>query len=571
MSSHVRTRFAPSPTGYMHIGGMRTALFCWLFARHHGGTFILRIDDTDQQRNTEAALIPILRAFDWLGLNWDEGPEYHSYSQTINLSLQQFISYGDYGPYYQSQRKEIYDRELNRLLVTRKAYRDFDPPEKFAEGRALAEKEKRVFLNERTWLDASDAEIQKQLDAGTPYVVRFAIPREHTVVINDHVRGEVKFDAGLMADPVIVRTGGMPLYNFATVVDDGLMKITHVIRAEEHLSNTPLQAMLHEALGYKMPEFAHIPFVAAPGGKEKLSKRKLDQYKKNPAFAKLFNIGSDVFPKLGLEQAAGLDPVMVEFYEKSGFLPAGVLNALVRLGWSLDDKTEHFSLEDMIREFSLERVIKAAAGLDPEKLLSYEAYWMGKLTLEEKLDGCLPFLAKAGYIKPFDDDVTGQELAEINQVIGDSQAFLSDVFLNVLRFDDVTRLEVAKVIEAIGDRLTVFSDVLRFDEFFVADDEMTWDEKGFEKRITKAEGAADLLFDLSGVILNSDIAGASDFDRVVHQFVEQRGLQIGQIIHALRLSVTGKTSGVGMFEAMELLGKERCVRRMERTVEKAKG
>ncbi|WP_459555429.1 glutamate--tRNA ligase [Lacunimicrobium album] len=533
MSSHVRTRFAPSPTGYMHIGGMRTALFCWLFARHHGGTFILRIDDTDQQRNNDEALGPILRAFRWLNLEWDEGPVYE------NGHVDMTRVKGDKGPYFQSQRKDLYDRELHRLLETRKAYRDFDPPEKFAEGRTLAEKEKRVFLNERTWLEASDADIQKQLDAGTPYVVRFAIPREHTVVINDHVRGEVKFDAGLMADPVIVRTGGMPLYNFATVVDDGLMEITHVVRAEEHLSNTPLQAMLHEALGYKMPEFAHIPFVAAPGSKEKLSKRKLDQYKKNSAFAKLFNIGSDVFPKLGLEQSAGLDPVMVEFYEKAGFLPAGVLNALVRLGWSFDDKTEYFSLEDMIREFSLERVIKSAAGLDPEKLLSYEAYWMGQLTLEDKLNGCLPFLVKAGYIKA--------------------------------DYDDVTRLEVAKIIEAIGDRLTVFSDVLRFDEFFVADNEMTWDEKGFEKRITKAEGAADLLFDLSGVILNSDIAGASDFDRVVHQFVEQRGLQIGQIIHALRLSVTGKTSGVGMFEAMELLGKERCVRRMERTVEKAKG
>ncbi len=519
----------------MHIGGMRTALFNWLFARHHGGTFVLRIDDTDQQRNNDEALGPILKAFCWLNLGWDEGPVYE------NGHVDMTRVKGDKGPYFQSQRKEIYDRELTRLLEIRKAYRDFDPPEKFAEGRALAEKEKRVFLNERTWLDASDEAIKKELDAGTPYVVRFAIPREHTVVINDRVRGEVKFDAGLMADPVIVRTGGMPLYNFATVVDDGLMEITHVIRAEEHLSNTPLQIMLHKALGYKMPEFAHIPFVAAPGGKEKLSKRKLEQYKKNPACAKLFNLGAEVFPKLGLEQATGLDPVMVDFYEQAGFLPAGVLNALVRLGWSFDDKTEIFSLEDMIREFTLERVIKSAAGLDPEKLMSYQAHWMNQLVLEEKLDGCLPMLVRAGYIDVKD------------------------------AHDDVTRLEVAKIIQVIGDRLTVFSDILRFDEFFVADDQMTWDEKGFEKRITKAEGAVDQLTELRATILNSDVESASDFDRVVHKFVEEQGIAIGQIIHALRLSVTGKTSGVGMFEAMELLGKDRCVRRMERTIEKAGG
>ncbi len=534
----VRTRFAPSPTGYMHIGGMRTALFNWLYARHHQGTFVLRIDDTDQQRNDAAALVPILKAFSWLGLDWDEGPGFDRQTSSLTQSIQ-----GNYGPYFQSQRQHVYDRELARLLETRAAYRDFDPPAVFQAQREQAEKEKRTFLNERTWLEASDVEVQKELDAGTPFVVRFAIPRAKTIVIKDHVRGEVKFDAGLMADPVIVRTGGMPLYNFATVVDDGLMEITHVIRAEEHLSNTPLQVMLHEALGYRLPEFAHIPFVASPGGKEKLSKRKLDQYKKHPAFQKLFQLGAEIFPKLGLQDVAGLDPVMVEFYQQSGFLPAGVLNALVRLGWSLDDKTEFFTLEEMVKEFSLERVIKSAAGLDPEKLMSFQAHWMQQLTLEEKVEGCQAVLERAGIYDGSADEMTRSE----------------------------RKIELSKIVEAIGERLVVFTDILRFEEFFVDDALMTWDEKGFEKRISKAEGVVGWLEELKSQVAMSNAQRSSDFDRLVHEFVESQGIAIGQIIHALRLSVTGKTSGVGMFEAMELLGKDRCVVRMERTIERATG
>ena len=274
----VRTRFAPSPTGYMHIGGMRTALFAWLWARHNHGQFILRIDDTDQERNIDEALGPILEAFRWLGLDWDEGPEVG----------------GPYGPYFQSQRRAFYDAALAKLLLSGSAYRDFESPQETQAQRESAEKEKRVYVSSRVSLELSAADSEKMAAEGKPFVVRLQIPRSDKVVINDHIRGKVEFDCSLMPDPVIARSDGSPLYNFATVVDDAAFEITHVIRAEEHLSNTPIQVLLHRALDNKTPEWAHIPYVASPGSKEKMSKRKIDKYRTNPQFQKLFELGDQV-------------------------------------------------------------------------------------------------------------------------------------------------------------------------------------------------------------------------------------------------------------------------------------
>ncbi|TXT39164.1 MAG: glutamyl-tRNA synthetase, partial [Planctomycetota bacterium] len=342
----------------MHIGGMRTALFNWLWARHHGGQFILRIDDTDQQRNMDEALGPILRAFKWLGLTWDEGPEVG----------------GPYAPYFQSQRGDLYRAAADRLLAEGKAYRCFETKEQIDQDRKQAEAEKRQYLSARRSLELSDAEVQQFVAEGRPHVIRFLVPRDQKVVIDDHIRGRVEWDASLMADPVIMRGDGSPLYNFATVIDDAQMQITHVVRAEEHLSNTPTQVLLHQALGNTLPQFAHIPYVAAPGSKEKLSKRKLAQYRNNASFKKLCDKGDAVFAQIGLTGQAGLDPVMVEFYERVGFLPAGVLNGLLRLGWSLDDKTEIFSLDEAVKLFTLDRVVKAPAGFDPDKMLSYQQH-----------------------------------------------------------------------------------------------------------------------------------------------------------------------------------------------------
>lgn len=516
----VRTRFAPSPTGYMHIGGMRTALFNWLWARHNGGRFILRIDDTDRVRNVDQALAPILHAFRWLGLDWDEGPEIG----------------GPHGPYFQSKRNDFYRAAMNRLLREGLAFRDFDPPEVTQADREAAEREKRPFLNVRRSLDLPDAVRQQYLDEGRPYVVRFLIDRSATVSIQDHIRGHVEWDCGLIADPVICRGDGSPLYNFASVVDDAHFQITHVIRAEEHLTNTSIQALLFDALGSPRPEFAHIPFVAAPGTKEKLSKRerKLEKYRHSPQFRKLFDIADEVLPRIGLKSSESLNPVMVAFYEAVGFLPEAVLNALARLGWSLDDRTENMSLPFITDHFTLDRVVKGPAGLDPDKMMAFQEHWIGRLSTQEKADRCLPFLTKARLVREPIDGAT-------------------------------VRL-VMNLVEAVGERLKLFSDILRFDEFFVADDALVYDEQAFEKRLRKPPRAAALLADFREQLVTAAPFDAATLERILHQWIEERGIAIGEIIHALRVAVTGKAVGPGMFDCLALLGRDRCLARIDRAL-----
>ncbi|MBC8289170.1 MAG: glutamate--tRNA ligase, partial [Planctomycetes bacterium] len=315
-----RTRFAPSPTGYMHIGGMRSALFNWLFARQNGGQFILRIDDTDQARNVEEALAPILDAFRWLGLDWDEGPEVG----------------GDYGPYFQSQRGDLYQAAAERLLAEGKAYRCFDSTEEVQADKEQLREHNTLPTGMRRSLDLSEAEIQERLERGDPWVLRFKVPLGQKIEIEDEIRGHVEWNSSLIFDPNISRSNGSPLYNFATVVDDAQLKITHVIRAEEHLTNTAVQVLLYEALGESVPTFAHLPFVMAPGTNRKMSKRQkdVDKYRKSPAFKGLFDISTRVLPRTGVDEEA-VHPVMVEYYRECGFLPAGLLTSPGRTGWSL--------------------------------------------------------------------------------------------------------------------------------------------------------------------------------------------------------------------------------------------
>jgi glutamyl-tRNA synthetase len=515
----VRTRFAPSPTGYMHIGGMRTALFNWLWARKHGGQFILRIDDTDQQRNVDEALGPILDAFRWLGLQWDEGPEIG----------------GPYGPYFQSQRRTLYDAALKRLLESGHAYRDFETPAETQTQRQAAEQQKQQYISSRASLQLSAEQIQQKLDEQVPFVIRFLVPRDQKVSITDHVRGYVEWDCSLMPDPVIARNDGSPLYNFATVVDDAELKISHVIRAEEHLPNTPVQVLLHLALGNAMPEWAHIPYVAAPGSKEKLSKRKIAGYRTNPQFQKLFELGDQILSRMGVDASSdALSPVMVEYYRRVGFLPEGVLNSLVRLGWSLDDHTEFLSLNEMLQGFSLDRIIKSAAGLDPDKLMSFQSHWMSQLAAEEKLNGCLQFLQQA-------------------QLIDDSN-------------DAATRQFVTRVIELAADRLRVFGDIYQLDEFFKGDKELSYDEKNFQKRVVKPEAALDLLRKLRRELVEIADFTAEPLHQLVQTFVTARGIKAGDLFPALRLCVTGKAQGADLFATLELLGRPRVLARMDHSI-----
>ena len=514
----VRTRFAPSPTGYMHIGGMRTALFSWLWARKHGGQFILRIDDTDQQRNREEALQPILRAFKWLGLNWDEGPEIG----------------GPYAPYFQSQRSDKYRAAAAKLLAEGKAYKDFESPEQTKSDRDSAEKEKRQYVSSRQSLALSPAEVA-DLDAKSqPYVVRLLVPRGEKVSIHDHIRGDVEWDCALMPDPVIQRGDGSALYNFASVIDDIDLRVTHVIRSEEHLTNTAVQMLVFRALGATPPEFAHIPYVAAPATTKKLSKRDIGKYRTNPQFKKLFDMGDAVLPKLGLAVSEALNPVMVEFYEQMGFLPEAVLNALSRLGWSLDDKTENMSLDFVTEHFTLDRVVKGPAGLDPDKLLAYQEYWMGQRSLEDKVALCLPYLERAGQIawpaKP------------------EQKAF------------------VGRLIAALGPRLKLLSDILGYEEYFEVDEALRYDEKAFQKRLRDDATAVPLLRNLAEWLKSTPEFTASTLDPAIHAWIESRGMQMGQLVHALRLALTGKTAGPGLFECFELLGRERSIARIERAI-----
>jgi glutamyl-tRNA synthetase len=471
----VRTRFAPSPTGYLHIGGVRTALFNWLYARQHGGQFILRIDDTDAGRNLDEALGPILDGFRWLGLDWDEGAEVG----------------GPHGPYYQSQRLDRYQAAVRTLVERGHAYQD--------QG-----------------------------------AVRLKMPREGYCEFFDRVRGEMKVPWAAEKDHVIQRADGSCLYNLASVVDDHDMKITDVIRAEEHLSNTPRQIFILRGLGYKQPEYAHLPFVAAPGGKDKLSKRKLPEYLKNPDFKKAYERALTIAQAIGLEACADtFNPVIVDFYQALGYLPHAILNYIVRLGWSKDDTTEIFSVAEMIRDFSLGRVGKGPAAFDIKKLNATQEHYMLQVPLEQKVQMCLPFLVRASLVA---DAVS-----------------------------DAVRDQIRQVVEAAAHRIVVAGDVLDYDYFFVTDEAMVYDDKAFDKHLRKP-GAKELLRDLGQRLAALEPFDPCALEGAVKAFIEAWGVKVGQANQAVRVAVTGKDTGFGTYETLALLGKPRCLARIERAL-----
>jgi glutamyl-tRNA synthetase len=514
----VRTRFAPSPTGYLHIGGVRTALFCWLYARQHGGQFILRIDDTDQERNVEQALAPILDGLRWLGIDWDEGPDVG----------------GPFAPYYQSKRVDRYQAAVEKLLAGGHAYRDYATPEELHAERDLALAEKRQYVYSRRFMAETPAARASFEAEGRQSVVRLKMPREGKLILDDQIRGRVEFDWACEQDHVIQRADGTCLYHLANVVDDFDFQITHVIRAEEHLSNTPRQVFMIQALEYSMPQYAHLPFVAEPGSKNKLSKRKLNTYLKNRDFAVLVEHGRKIAQAIGHEtEADSFNPVIVDFYKTVGYLPDAIINYLALLGWSKDDKTEHFTREELIKEFSLERVNKAPASFDPKKLWSFEDRHFQATPIEKKLPMVLPFLERAGLITSPPDE------SAINKV--------------------------RNVIVAAGDRLKVSGDILIFDEFFLPDEKLPYDEKSLEKHIRKGDGAA-LLKKFKAQLACVEPFDAPTLEKLMHDFVAAEQIKIGQIIHPVRLAVTGKSTGLGMFDTLTILGKTACLSRIDRTL-----
>jgi glutamyl-tRNA synthetase len=512
-----RVRFAPSPTGYLHIGGVRTALFNWLFARRHGGTFVLRVDDTDTQRNLDDALAPILDGFRWLGLEWDEGAEVG----------------GPHAPYYQSQRLGLYQAAVEKLLARGFAYRDYARPEETQEERAAAEAAKVPYIASRRWAAGNDAERARFEAEGRTFAVRLKMPREGVCRIDDLVRGTVESEWSAEADHVIQRADGTCLYHLASVVDDVEMAITHVIRAEEHLPNTPRQIFIFEGLGAALPAFAHLPVVAEPGSRVKLSKRKLDKYLKNPEFAELYRHGRRIADRLGLEVSPEtFNPVITDFYRIAGFLPEAILNYLLLLGWSLDDHTEMLSAAERIGHFSLDRVNRSAASFDPKKLLSFQERYMQALAVEARLELVLPFLVQAGWLS------------------------------SPLAAPDVER--VRGIVAAAADRIKVAGDILDYDEFFVADEAIRYDEKAFDKRIRSAPGAVGLLAALRTELAALPSFDAASLEQLFADFVAARGLGLGAIVHAARVAVTGKAVGFGLFDILALLGRERVLARLAR-------
>jgi glutamyl-tRNA synthetase len=517
----VRTRFAPSPTGYLHIGGVRTALFNWLFARKHGGQFLLRIDDTDQQRNLKEALQPILNGFRWLGIDWDEGPEIG----------------GPYAPYYQAQRGKRYQAAVEQLLASGHAYRDFARTEEVQTERTAAEKEKRQFIYSRRWM-AENAESAAKFEAeGRQAVIRLKMPREGACRFHDLIRQDVEFAWQTEPDHVVQRADGSFIYHLASVVDDFDFQITHVIRAEEHLSNTPRQIFIAQSLGFPLPQYAHLPYVAEPGSRNKLSKRKLAQYLKNSDFKKLCDHGNAIAEKLGLKTTPEMfNPVVVDFYREVGYLPEAIINYLVLLGWSLDDKTEDFTREQMIRHFSLERVSPAPASFDPQKLSSFQLRYMQAVPAKQKVALVLPYLQQAGFVtKPPPCDI-GPRLLQ--------------------------------VVTAAGDRIKTAGDILDFTEFFVADDALSYDESAFDKRI-RQPGVPDRMHRLKTKFETVDPFEPHLLEAAVQAFLTEEGIKIGDIIHALRIAITGKSVGLGMFDALAILGRESSLKRLTRAIERA--
>src|SRR5262249_31341242 len=471
-----RTRFAPSPTGYLHIGGVRTALFNWLFARQQGGKFLLRIDDTDAQRNVEEALAPILHGLKWVGLGWDEGPEVG----------------GPHGPYYQSQKNARYQEAVKTLLDRGLAYWDYAAPDETKAEREAAEREKQQFVYSRRWM-AETPEQRARIDAqGRRAVVRLKMPRTGKCESHDHIRGDVSFDWAREQDHVIQRADGTCLYHLANVVDDYDMKITHVIRAEEHLSNTPRQIFMIDSLGYPRPEYAHLPFVAEPGSQNKLSKRKISQYLRNPAFKRLYDHGKAIADKLGLQTNADtFNPVIVDFYEQVGYLPDAVVNYLLLLGWAYDDKKEDFTRQEMIELFTLEKVNKSPASFDPDKLWAFQGKYMRRVPVAEKVEKCLPFLQRAGLVPD--------------------------------PAPDAVRDRLAALIKAADHRITVFGDVLDYPEFFQADDAFVYDAKAFEQRLRKPPQARTLLQKFSQRLASAPEFEAAALEKLMNDFVEAEG------------------------------------------------
>jgi glutamyl-tRNA synthetase len=481
ISETPRVRFAPSPTGYLHVGGLRTALYNYLFAKNKNGKFILRVEDTDRNRYVEGAIENLISTLKWVGLEFDEGPGKE----------------GQYGPYLQSQRLDLYKNLAGELIKNKKAYYCFCTPERLNQ---LRENQKNSGLQpkyDKHCLHLAQKEIEDNLNKNIPHVVRMNIEAGQTVLINDIIRGSVEFNTGVIDDQVLIKSDGYPTYHLANVIDDHSMKITHVIRGEEWLSSTPKHILLYDFFGWEKPLFAHLPLLLNPD-KTKLSKRQGD--------------------------------VAVEDYRQKGYLKEALLNFVALLGWNAGDDKEFYSMAELIESFSLERVNKSGAVFDIEKLNWLNAEHLRKMPVEKIISLLREEISASGF-----------------------------------KNESFTDEYLSKVISAMLERVSFVKEILVNGNYFF-EDPAEYDETTVKKRWK--EDSAEHLKKLVEEFSNLNSPTRENYEEALRRTSEELNVGTGKLIHPVRLAVSGVGGGPGVFEILDIIGKERTISRLESAIKK---
>ncbi|MFW0736747.1 glutamate--tRNA ligase [Flavobacterium sp. T12S277] len=498
MSKQVRVRFAPSPTGPLHIGGVRTALFNYLFAKKNNGVFYLRIEDTDQTRFVPGAEAYIMEALEWLGI----APE-----ETVGKNEK-------FGPYRQSDRKELYQTYANQLINSGWAYYAFDTPEALDALRKEQEAEGKTFIYNHTIREKLDTslvisaeEVAQRIANGEHYVIRFKTPVDETLHLKDIIRGDVKFETSLLDDKVLFKSDGMPTYHLANIVDDHLMETSHVIRGEEWLPSMPLHVLLYRAFGWDAPEFAHLPLILKPVGNGKLSKRDGDK------------LGFPVFP-LEWKTEEGIS----SGYREKGFFPEAVVNFLALLGWNDGTDKELFSLEELVEAFDLNRVHKSGAKFDPEKNKWFNHQYL---------------------IKQNDDDLAK-----------DFSPILTEKGIDVSKFD------LTRIVSSIKERAHFVSEFWDLTDFFFQAP-TSYDEKASKN--WKEETPA-LMQELISVLENIEDFTSANIETIVKDWLTKNEIGMGKVMQPFRLSLVGALKGPHLFDIVEIIGKEETISRIQNTI-----
>ena len=507
MSQNIRVRFAPSPTGPLHIGGVRTALYNYLFAKKHGGTFILRIEDTDQKRYVANAEKYIIDALNWVGIPFDEGVGKE----------------GKHAPYRQSERKDLYKKHIATLIENNWAYYAFDTPEELDAERKKHESEGKVFSYNHALrktlsnsISLSKDEVLKRLENNEKYVIRFKIPENETIVLHDIIRGEMKIDTNTLDDKVLFKSDGLPTYHFANIVDDYSMEISHVIRGEEWLPSLALHMLLYKAFGWKAPEFAHLPLILKPTGKGKLSKRDGDK------------LGFPVFPLAYTDEKT---KEVSRGYREDGYFNDTLINMLAFLGWNPGTEQEIFSLEELVQAFDLKKVHKAGARFDLDKTKSVQRHYLQMRSDEELATLFLPIVK---------DKTTALGVACTPQ-----ESYLT------------------QVVSLLKERATFVADFWELGHyFFVAPTE--YDKKASKK--AWKEGTTAIMNDLKEVIQNTTDFTSENLEKEVKAWINNSELGFGKVLMPFRLSLVGSMSGPHVFDIAAMIGKEETLKRIDSAI-----